>query len=141
MDNLPAPPPNRALRMTFRYDGDKLELVSSQRVEMILPQSHPLDAPESPATFSFAVRDAAGRRLYRRLINPPIQTDAEVFHPDGSIRRVPIDRPSGTFVLLVPDVPEGDSLVLVGPRPGADTPVPTELATFSLRRPPDTRRS
>ena len=141
MDNLPTPAPNRALRMTFRYDGDKLELVSTQRVEMILPPSHPLESPESPATFSFAVRNAAGQRLYRRMIHPPIQTDAEVFDPDGSIRRVPVGRPSGTFVLLVPDVPEGDSLVLVGPRPGAQSAAPHELATFSLRRPPESSRS
>ena len=137
MDNLPARGHNRALRLTFRYDGDKVEMVSSQQVEMILPPSHALEDPESPAAFSFVVSDAAGRRLYRRMIHPPIQTDVEVFEPDGSIRKAPAVRPSGSFVLLVPDVPAGASLTLVGPRPGAESAGSRELASFSLHQPPE----
>ena len=35
-------PPNRALRLTFEYEGSSVRLVSSQTVDMILPPSHPL---------------------------------------------------------------------------------------------------
>ncbi len=141
MDSPSTNPSPGALRLTFRYDGDHVELVSSQRVEMLLPPSHQLDLPKPQAGFSFEVRDSGGKALYRRVIHPPIRTSVEVFEEDGSIRREPVDKPSGIFVLLVPELDQGDSLVLLGSPEGAEAARVREIARIQLQRPPGRAQS
>jgi len=131
-------PGGRALRLTFRYEGDRVELVSSQPVEMLLPPSHAVDEGEGQSGFWFTLRAADDRPVYRRVTHSPIRRDVEVFSPEPgeNIRRVPVDRPSGTFVLLVPDVEDarvltlhdsaGEARALAGPA--------REIARFELRR-------
>ncbi len=124
------------LRLTFQYEGDRISLVSRQRVDMTLPPSHPLQEPEGQSGFWFTVRDRDERPLYRRVMESPIRVDAEVFSPDPSdnIQRVAVARPRGTFVLLVPEVEAAWTLTLhMHPvEPGAQALRAREIARFTL---------
>lgn len=102
-----ARPYNRALRLTFEYEGSNVKLVSTQSVEMILPPTQPLEGQQDQSGFWFTLSNAQGKPVYRRAIHPPIVFDREVFSNDPkhpSIQRVTVGNPKGTFVLLVPDV-------------------------------------
>jgi hypothetical protein len=67
----------------------------------------------------------------------PIRFDAEVFSAEEkeSIRRQEVLKPQGAFVLLVPDAPEADSIVLFGSSsaPKTATLPARELARFKLK--------
>jgi hypothetical protein len=107
-------PPNRALRLTFEYEGSSVRLVSSQTVDMILPPSHPLEARENETGFWFTLADAAGKPVYRRIVQNPIRLDREVFSqdPKKSIHRLDQPKPKGSFVVLVPDFAPARTLIL-----------------------------
>jgi hypothetical protein len=107
--------PDRALRLTFQYDGPNIRLISSQSVEMKLPPSHGLTGQEGQSGFWFTLSDAQGNPVYRRAIQNPVQFDREVFSNDPkqpSIQRVKVDEPRGMFVVLVPDVAGARTLQL-----------------------------
>jgi hypothetical protein len=67
----------------------------------------------------------------------PIRVEAEVFpeNQNEPIRRVAIKTPRGTFDLLVPDTPEGDTVVLFSSplEPEKSFAPARELARFSLK--------
>ncbi|GAA0464260.1 hypothetical protein Ade02nite_31200 [Paractinoplanes deccanensis] len=100
-----------AVRLVFEYDGDEVRMLSQQRVELTIPS-----AGEPAAGWRAELRTAEGGVLDRRGL-PWIPLDAEVFAPgvDGepSVRRVPAERRTGVFTVLVPDLPEADHLALV----------------------------
>jgi len=110
-----ARPYNRALRLTFEYEGSNVKLVSTQSVEMLLPPTQSLEGHEDQTGFWFTLSNAQGKAVYRRAIHQPIAYDREVFSNDPknpSVQRVPVDKPKGTFVVLVPDVQEARTVQL-----------------------------
>jgi hypothetical protein len=133
----PLPQPEPVLRLTFGYEGDKITLLSEQEVTMIAPPSHPLERVESTSGFSVIVRDASGNPVYRRVVENPVRHDVEVFSPDPkqSIRRVSVQRPKGTFVILIPGIKGAQTLEFFGPplRPQAHREPPQMLARFTLK--------
>lgn len=137
------PRPGPVHRLTFDYEGDRISLVSDQLVNMISPPSDPLDEAEVPAGFTVIVRDAQQRAVYRHTGVSPMGHDTEVFSDDpaGSLQRIAVAKPSGTFVLLVPHVEGAVGFELVGhPRfRGRRGSTPRQLARFTLR-PPKTSR-
>jgi hypothetical protein len=81
--------------------------------------------------------DAQGTPVYRRTLQNPIRYDREVFsnnpaHP--SIQRVPVEKPKGTFVLLVPDLPEARNVHLFSHplEPAAQGLPAREIASFTI---------
>jgi len=100
----------------FSYDGDDIRLESRELVAMVAPPSDPVDGFENQAGFWTEVRDGQGAVLHRRIMHDPVRRDAEVFSPDPdrSIRRVPDERPSGWFWVVVPVVPGADHVALMG---------------------------
>jgi hypothetical protein len=131
--------PGPVRRMTFEYDGDQIKLVSEQHVQMIVPPSQPLEQqPHEVSGFSVLLRNRQEQPVYRFTRTSPIQHDAEVFNPPGaddSITRVPVEKPQGAFVVLVPDVPGAKTLELVGhpPQPNMFGAQPQSLARFELK--------
>lgn len=103
----------RALRLLIEYDGRKLAVRERQQVEMATPPSDPLRGYDGQSGFWYELRDAKGRVLYRRIVNNPIRYEAEAHDPETGIRRYPIEKPRGVFAVLVPVLPEADSLVVV----------------------------
>jgi hypothetical protein len=129
--------PGPVRRLTFEYDGDQIRLVSEQHVRMIVPPSPPEQA-DALGGFQVLLRDQQDQPVLRFSRTNPIRHDAEVFSPPGadqSIARVPVDRPKGSFVLLVPDVPGARTLELVGPPASAAAlrEQPRSLARFALK--------
>jgi hypothetical protein len=129
----------RAIRLVFEYEGDDVRLVSRSRIEKFLPQANQsADALEFRGTWS-EVRDAAGATLDRRVLVDPMPRDAEVFPEQlgEEISRQPIERPSGVFTVLVPDVEGADHVAVLSNSPaqlGVRTAAaePTELIRVDL---------
>jgi hypothetical protein len=132
-----------AVRLIFSYEGDDLRLLSRQRVEMVPPPSDPLEGFEAQKGFWLEVRDAQGAVLHRQIMHAPIRRDAEVFSDDAerSIARIPVERPSGAFAVVIPELPEADHVALVS-SPVTETPEATPAAEthrFSLADGPEQR--
>jgi hypothetical protein len=131
--------PRRAIRLVFEYEGEEVRLVSQTHIEKVLPPSdQSADALDSRGTWS-EVRDADGATLDRRVLVDPMPRDAEVFPEQlgEEISREPLERPSGVFTLLVPDLEGADHVAVLSNSPGqtgvraADTG-PTELIRVTL---------
>jgi hypothetical protein len=123
-----------AYRVVFEYEGDQIRKVSQQRIEMSAPPSHSIEGHQNEVGFWYELRDANDKPVYRRVIQNPIQSTAEVFSPDGSIVRRPVEKPRGVFHIVVPEISEAATLVLVGtPQPA---PVPAGPPADEKSRPP-----
>lgn len=106
-----------AHRVTFEYAGDRVWKIAQQRIEMVVPPSHGKSTGEEVG-FWYELRDGADRTVYRRVVQNPMDTTAEVFSPDGTIVRRPIQDPHGVFEIVVPEIANASSLVLLGtPQP------------------------
>jgi hypothetical protein len=131
---------SRTLRLTFGYEGSTVRLVSLMSVEMITPPASLTPIHEGQSGFWYELRDQTGRVLYQRPLHNPIRVEAEVFPENQTepIRHVALRDPRGTFDLLVPDIAEGDSVVLFSsPLKPEDSAAPArELARFRLKDEP-----
>jgi hypothetical protein len=139
-DGMPASP--RALRLRFTYEGDEVRLVRRQPVETITSPTDALSGYEGQQGFWVEVRSGQDEVLYRQVRDDPLRHDVEVFSPDPaqSVFRIPVENPSGTFSVLVPDLDEADHVALISSAapdmaPEAARGSATELARFSLRPP------
>lgn len=126
-----------AVRLIFSYEGDDITLVSRQRVSMRPPASEPPDRSlEGRSGFWVELRDEGGQPLRRQLMHDPIRRDAEVFSedPDRSVARIPVERPTGVFAVLIPEIEEADHVALLGPPLEERTALAEarEIARFSL---------
>jgi hypothetical protein len=132
------PEPRGAVRLTFRYEGDEVRLVSSRHIDKLVPPEDEAERDEERQGFFAEVRGADDRVLRRRLLHAPIRRDAEVFTDEGdrALARVPVERPTGVFSLVVPDLEEADYVALVErreqDRPGFAA-LPSELIRVPLR--------
>lgn len=148
----------RALRLTFSFEGAKIDLVDQQPTEKLVQPSAPLmergkgddkgsrgqagrepspaDARKSAQSgFWVEVHARGGRALYRHIMSNPIQFRAEAPGEGGGFTNVTVPNPRGVFFVVVPDLPEAESVVIysspLGPdaKPAAAEPV----ARFPLR--------
>ena len=132
-----APAGPNTLRLIFSYEGNEIRLISRQRVNVVTPSSEPLEgSPERQSGFWVEVRDKAGKPLRRQLMHDPIRHSAEVFSedPERSVARIPLERPSGVFAVLIPEIEGADHLALIG-TPLEKRPALTEaleIARFNL---------
>jgi hypothetical protein len=111
---------SHALRVTFAYDADGITLKRVKRVAMRVR------APVSPAPgegvigYWLAVENGAGEVVYHIPLHDPFRYDREVYEADavGRPSRKLSEHTSGTFEVLVPDLPGGARLVVHGPPHG-----------------------
>jgi hypothetical protein len=111
-----APPAStQSLRITFAYDGPKLEIIRVLRVAMRAPATATMH--ESQAGYWLEVRDRSGALLYQRPIHDPMHRDIESFGdvPGDAMRRHPATTTKGEFELLIPDLPGAQTFNLYGP--------------------------
>jgi hypothetical protein len=141
--------PDRAIRLTFSYGPDGIQLIGRQTVVMQVP---PSDDSTLPPTSGLAaeLRTSVDEPTFRRNLAQAVPHDSEVFAPEGEggMHRAPVAPESGVFTVLVPDDDRAEDLVLlVGPRdipqsiarpvePGAEPGRPQELRRFPLREGP-----
>ena len=131
---------DRATRLTFEYEGESLRLISRHTMEKRTPPSDAMEGREKSreqSGFWFELRDREGRALYRRVLHNPMQMSAEVLsdNPERSFERHPISNPRGTFFLLIPDLPEAQTVSIWSSpmEPEAALKAAREIASFSLR--------
>ena len=120
------PEANKAIRLTFSYDGDDVKLLSQQRTEMIVPPSDSVKGYGTSKGFWAEVRSGSDKTLYRTVMHNPTKNDAEVFpeSPGGPISREPVPKRKGVFVVLVPDTDKGEEVILC--RSAPETKGPTK---------------
>jgi hypothetical protein len=113
----PAPPPQPgAWRITFAYNEQGVELVSSEYVDMTAPA--PASKPITPDQSGFWVQlhGDDDKVVYQQQLHSPIRHEHEVFSPvpGEPIRHVPRSRVEGTFDIIVPALPEAAHVTLHG---------------------------
>ncbi len=132
------PPTRQALRLTFQFDGDNIELVSTQRLRKLVP---PMvgNPPEEGRHYGewLQVRDGDDRLLFTRLLNDPLRTRVEVHDPDSGPHIVVGPPGRGIFDVLVPDLPEASTAVLYASpmAEGRALRPAVPIGRFDLRRP------
>lgn len=105
--------PSRAIRVIFEYEGDKLEVRDEIATEKAIAPSDPIRGYEGESGSWIELRDDKGDLVFRRILSDPIQFDVESHDPELGSRRHPVEKPSGTFTVLVPDVPDARDLIVV----------------------------
>ena len=101
-----------AWRLTFAYDGDKFTLKSTRRLAKRVPPGQPLDT--NRAGRFIELRSPERQILYRRAITELLADTIEypTGNPDQPLGRAPAPR-RGEIALLVPDLPDSDSVAIV----------------------------
>jgi hypothetical protein len=145
------PAPASAWRLTFRVEGDRIQLVAQEQLAMAVLPSEELGQDGPRSGFWHELQDSAGRPLYRRVTSNPLSTGVEIptGDPEQPLAYEQVPRPAGIFSVVVPDLPEGQSVALfvsqpggipILPRRGPDTVAhprgfeATEVARFDLHR-------
>lgn len=102
----------RSRRLTFAYDAEGVRLQRHTDRMKQAPPSQPLDRSPADDAVVAEVRDAAGTAVYRAQINDALPSSAEVFDPDGSIRRERYVPERGMFTVVVPIDRRSDHVVV-----------------------------
>jgi hypothetical protein len=107
--------PGYARRLTFRTKGGAVELISSERIEMVPP---PPDPERDTESFRVELRDADDATVFSTRINNPVELEREVFSADPArpIYHVPDPNMESAFQVIVPDLEEASELVLDAPQ-------------------------
>jgi hypothetical protein len=114
--------------MAFSYEGDRINLESVQRVEMIALPSHAVSGYEGEAGFWVEVRDDSERVLHRRVLHEPVRHTLEAY-PEGDddqFTRVVAKDLRGSFDVVVPDVPGASAVSVFGSFPEPAPPDESE---------------
>lgn len=131
------PDARKSLRLMFRYEGSAVQLTQLTPLAKRPPASIPIEDAKPLERVSGAwveIRDRAGRCLWRQILHDPFNTVIEGAG-GGRFTNAYRDKPSGSLVLLVPDLPEGTSVALVSSpleRQRRHQPA-RDLAEFELR--------
>jgi hypothetical protein len=129
-----ARPSRKTLRLTFRTVGGQVQLLRTERLDMITPPSIG-ERPEAGTSSGFwmELRDSGGKVLSHRVINAPLGDSVEVHTPDGTIKRVTGPASDRTFEVLLPDQDAASTVVLMGhePRAAADATLRAETVKGS----------
>lgn len=123
----------RTLRLTFVASDDGIQLLSVEQLEMITPPQ-PGERPQVGKHGGqwFELRGSSGQTLAHRLIGAPFLDSVEVHSPDGKIQREFGATTSGVFEVLLPDLDEARSVVLVGNPLQRSKEPSIDIATFPL---------
>lgn len=95
----------RALRLVFELRAGEMKLVSSQRLNMVVPPPQALLPKRDTRGSWLELRDREGRPVYRRTIDNPHQGVEVVSDgPKDSLRRIDDDQRVRSFFVIVPDI-------------------------------------
>jgi hypothetical protein len=135
-DQTPSADDPRAVRLTFSYRGDAIELLAVQRVNMFVPPSDPLEDRTPRSGFWLELRDAAGGLVFRLGMHDPIAGNYEVFpaDPRGEIVRQPVQARAGAFSVVIPELSAARRLAFVATPAAVEslTRGATELVSFDM---------
>jgi hypothetical protein len=129
-------PWTRTLRLTFSSEGEQVRLVSRQSIDMIPPGSGTTPPQPGQTGYWCELRDDSDRVLYAIPLHNPLRSVVEAHSndPRPAIHTREVAHPRGTFVVLVPEIPEARTIVLFGSpcRRGETHRAAKEIARFSL---------
>jgi hypothetical protein len=95
----------RALRLIFEQRGDEMKLVSTQRLNMVVPPPQALVPKRDTRGSWFELRDRENRPVYRRTIDNPQQgMEVVADGPGDALRRIDDDKGVRAFFVIVPDI-------------------------------------
>jgi hypothetical protein len=105
----------RSIRLTFRVSGGAVELDKVERLNMITPPQFG-ERPQAGKNSGYWVElhGSRNRILAHRLIGPTQLNSVEVHSPDGKIERKFGPVQDGIFEVLLPDMDDARSVVLMG---------------------------
>jgi hypothetical protein len=120
-------PSPRTLRMYFVYEGDRVDLVDLERVEM-MPDPSEHFGDQEQAGFWYELQDAEGCVLYRRVVESPLRSALEVptGDPEQPLAWQEMDTPGGEFVLFAPHIDEAESIVFFSSPLSPQTAIPLD---------------
>jgi hypothetical protein len=122
-------------RLTFAFDGKKIDLVRRERIEKVSPgtTAEKPEAGKNSGTWLELVDDS-GRVLFHRLLVDPLQTRAEHHSPDGVIELHLRDPEPVEFTTTVPAIPDGAELILYSmpTKPRAKDKAAREVGRYRL---------
>jgi hypothetical protein len=105
---------NRAIRLTFSYEGNNIKLISKQNMEKVLHPPVQNYIQENRTGSWYELSDDQQHLLHRQIIDNPIKVDAEVFSDNTteSITRHGLSDIRGAFSIVIPDIPESKNFDL-----------------------------
>jgi hypothetical protein len=109
-----------ALRVTLRVDGEQMKIIDQKPVAMLVPASDELQIDTPQSGFWYELQDGEGHTLYRRLTSDdPTSKYVEVptGDPEQPLAYEEVDQPRRIVSIVIPNVPEGRSLVFFASRP------------------------
>lgn len=104
----------RTLRLTFAYEGARIELVSQVRVEKITPPSLTPCPDQNSSGYWVELQDARGKCLFHRPLPDAIKDTAEIYPQGKPLTRVALREIKGQFEVLLPDLADGARVVVMG---------------------------
>jgi hypothetical protein len=126
-----------SLRLTFSYEGRRVELQSVEPVDAVAPA--PPVSPRGTAGFALEVHGGGGKVLFKRMLDEPFGESVEVptgdRDPERPFERAPVENPSGTFVVMVP-APEAGAEVALFDRRADRRRVKAEAEVARFKLPP-----
>ena len=111
MPNTPGKP--AAWRLTFAYEGSDVHFEGKEQFTMVVPGSAPTEESEGQTGYWVDLRDAAGKVIYRVILHDPMPQYYEVHQADGPTH-TPVKERRGSFMVLVPALPEPTTAVFFG---------------------------
>ncbi|HEX8052628.1 MAG TPA: hypothetical protein VF517_06520 [Thermoleophilaceae bacterium] len=103
-----------SLRLTFSYEGRRVELQSVEPVDAVAPA--PPVSPRGTAGFALEVHGRGGTVLFKRMLDEPFGESVEVpagdRDPERPFERAAVENPSGTFIVMVPALAAGAEVAL-----------------------------
>jgi hypothetical protein len=100
-----------AFRVMLSVKDRSFQIESVTRVQKVVPPSAPVEGTEEQYGTWFAVEDAKGRMIYRRLMDNFLVEGVEVFTGDKrEFQRVRAPGTQRILSLLVPEIPGADVL-------------------------------
>jgi hypothetical protein len=109
-----APISRRTLRLTFAYEGSRIELVSQMRVVKITPPSLTPYPDKNSSGYWVELQDKRGKSLFHRVLPDAIRDSAEIYPQNKPLARAPLREIKGSFEVLLPDLDEAAQVVIMG---------------------------
>jgi hypothetical protein len=111
MPNTPGKP--AAWRLTFAYEGSDVHFERKEQFTMVVPGSSPTEGYRGQTGYWVELRDTAGKVIYRVILHDPMPQYYEV-HQRGGPTHTPVKERRGSFMVLVPALPEPTTVVFFG---------------------------
>lgn len=121
-----------AMRYTFEFEGTAVRILRQRRLDKQTAPSYAWEGADGESGFWVELRDPSQQLLYRRVLDDPTFRYEAPVDDNGALRTQEISGRKGTFIVVVPFLPQARTLMVWASRP------PDAAATPILTAPVDT---